>query len=535
MAQEIELKLALAEDAQNNFLRHPLLKQATRRQSFRLINLYYDTPALELRARGIALRLRAQGKVWLQTVKCAGTAAGGLSARPEWETPYVGHFDFATVDDEKVRNWLERPKVKSHIAPIFETNFQRITWFFTPSPGTRIAVMLDRGWIAAAGRREAISEVEIEVIEGDAMHLLDLARTLAERISLAPAPLSKADRGYRLFKQTPVEPVKAAPIPLDAKASPTEAFRLIALSCLDHLQQNHLGAIASEDPEYIHQMRVATRRLRAALRLFGPLLPAGFADPLLEPLRELMTVLGRARDLDVLLAEIAEPVLQALPDEPRLAALVGVITERRFDARQAALRFMRSPRHGSIVLQALATLYEKEKQENVGTGETGCPAAGMKCPEAGTVADQPELVKEAEREEALTLIAFAENRLRRLRKKVLALAAAARIDNPSSLHALRIGIKRLRYALEFFTPLAAPKAMRRMLAHLTSLQNSLGQINDLASAGELLMDCADEDMRLREAVTLIGGWHGPRHQKLLAAVPVGLKHLGNLRLPKFAP
>jgi len=78
--------------------------------------------------------------------------------------------------------------------------------------------------------------------------------------------------------------------------------------------------------------------------------------------------------------------------------------------------------------------------------------------------------------------------------------------------------------------------MRRILDHLASLQDTLGQINDLANAGELLMDCARErsgDPRLREAVTLIGGWHGRRHQKLLAAVPVGLKHLGRLRLPKL--
>jgi CHAD domain-containing protein len=76
--------------------------------------------------------------------------------------------------------------------------------------------------------------------------------------------------------------------------------------------------------------------------------------------------------------------------------------------------------------------------------------------------------------------------------------------------------------------------MCRMLTQLASLQETLGQINDLANAGELLMNCADDDPRLREAVTLIGGWHGPRHQKLLSAVPVGLKHLGKLRLPKFA-
>ncbi|MDP1957474.1 MAG: nucleotidyltransferase domain-containing protein [Rhodocyclaceae bacterium] len=67
----------------------------------------------------------------------------------------------------------------------------------------------------------------------------------------------------------------------------------------------------------------------------------------------------------------------------------------------------------------------------------------------------------------------------------------------------------------------------------SELQDALGQLNDLASAGELLMSCADADPRLREAVTLIGGWHGPRHHKLLKAVPAGLKQLGRLRLPKL--
>ncbi|MBU3908263.1 MAG: CYTH and CHAD domain-containing protein [Gammaproteobacteria bacterium] len=528
MAEEIELKLALPEDAHRKFLRHPLLRKADSKQSFRLTNLYYDTPSLELRKRGIGLRLRAKGGQWLQTVKCAGRAAGGLSARPEWETPYAGHFEFSAIDDEAVSSWLDRPKIKTRLAPIFETNFLRVTWFFTPTPGTRIAVMLDRGWIAAAGQRQAISEVEIELIEGDAMQLFALAHAFAERVPLAPAPLSKADRGCQLFKQVPIAPVKAIALPLDAGAAPAEAFRQIALGCLDHLQRNHLGAIAcnSADPEYVHQMRIATRRLRAAVRLFGPVLPEGFAAQLLQPLRDLMGVLGQARDLDVLFAEIASPVLEALPDEPRLAALVGIITEHRFAARQEALRFMASPRYGSIVLQALATLNELAENVKVGAG-------GMKCPEAGTASAAPA----ANIGTALTLLTFARSRLRRLRKKVLALAAQTRVDNPPSLHALRIDIKRLRYALEFFTPLAAPKAMRRMIAHLTQLQDTLGQINDLASAGELLMDCAREqggDPRLREAVTLIGGWHGPRHHKLLKAVPAGLKQLGRLRLPKLA-
>lgn len=529
MAEEIELKLALPEEAQRNFLRHPLLQQAARKQSYRLTNLYYDTPARELRQRGIALRLREHGGFWLQSVKCAGQRAGGISSRPEWETPYAGHFDFAAIDDPAVRDWLSRPKLLARIAPVFETNFQRTAWTFELPRGTRVELALDRGWIVANGQRQAISEIEIELLAGEAMQLFVMAQALAQRIPLAPAPQSKADRGYRLWQQLPAAPVKAAPIPLAASAAPADAFRTIALACLDHLQQNHLGALAcgNADPEYIHQMRISTRRLRAALRLFGPLLPDSLAAALLPPLSELMAVLGPARDLDVLLAEIAAPVLTALPDEPRLAALVGIITERRFVARQEALRFMRSPRYGGIVLQALMALHEPFESVKVGAGGTATNrhAANLE----KIMGSDTALMGTAR-----TLIEFAQNRLRRLRKKVLTLAGETRIDNPPSLHALRIDIKRLRYALEFFTPLASPKALRNMLLHLTRLQDSLGQINDLASAGELLMSCADADPRLREAVTLIGGWHGPRHHELLKAVPAGLKQLGRPRLPKLS-
>ena len=512
MAEEIELKLALPEEAQRSFLRHPLLRQAAHKQAYRLTNIYYDTPDFALRKRGIALRLRAQGKFWLQSVKCAGDRAGGLSSRPEWETPYPGHFDFSAIDDASVRDWLARPKIASRIAPIFETNFQRIAWTFELVRGTRIELALDRGSIIAGGQREAISEVEIELLAGNPAELFAMAQALAARAPLVPAPLSKADRGYRLFRQQPATPFKATSIPLAATATPVEAFRTIALACLDHLQRNHAGALGSDDAEYIHQMRVATRRLRAALRLFGPLLPEGFADRLLPPLHELLHMLGQARDYDVLHAEIADPVLRALPDEPRLAALVGIITERRFAIRQNALQQLAAPRYGEVVLQTLATLHGLALK--VSAGDTA----------SADLDTAPELPR---------LLDFANDRLQRLRKKTLALAAAANVDNPTSLHALRIGIKRFRYALEFFAPLAARKPMQRLVEHLTALQDALGQINDLANAGALLMDCADADQRLREAVTLIGGWHGPRHQKLLAAVPRGLKRLGKLRLPKL--
>lgn len=492
MVKEVELKLSLPEASQRSFLRHPLLKQAAAKRALRLVNLYYDTPDLQLRQRGIALRLRRQAGAWLQTVKCAGDSAGGLSSRPEWETPYGGQFDFTPVDDEAVRNWLQRPKIASRLIPVFETSFRRTVWDY---PGVQL--MFDRGWIVSSGRREAISELEIELAGDDIARLFELAQALAARAPLFPATFSKAERGYRLFQGHARAPAKATQVALDlAATTPLTAFRAIALACIEQLQANHDGALTSDDPEYIHQMRVATRRLRAATRVFAPLLGEAFLNTLVPPLRELMALLGKVRDLDVLLEEIVTPVTAALATEPRLAALAGVITEHRHRARSDTLHRLAAPAHGQSMLHILAMVTALEDN----------PAA------------PPEPLGE-----------FAHRRLRRLRRKVEQLAAAARPDDPVSLHALRIGVKRLRYALEFFTPAAAGKRRSQLADRLAETQTTLGQLNDLANAGRLLMDSAGDDLALREAVTLIGGWHGPRHAQLMASLPQLINELGHLK------
>jgi adenylate cyclase len=499
MATEIELKLALPEAAQRRFLRHPLLKQTTDKRSLRIVSVYYDTPDLALNRNGIALRLRRQNGAWLQTVKCAGAQGGGLVARPEWETAYTGHFDFAAVDDPAVRKRLERPKLLTALIPVFETNFRRITWAMGG-----VQLMLDRGWIASAGRHEAISELELELAGGDLTELFSLAETLAERQALTPALRSKAERGYRLFQSVPATPARAGDPPLDGKtlasATPQEASRVIAFSCIAQMQGNHAGAVAGEDPEYLHQMRVAVRRLRASLRVFAPVLSPRLATEALPPLRTLMQALGRARDLDVLLDEIVGPVVAALPDEPRLAMLASIIADRCHHARQEAARALQAPAYGHLLLKLTALLHE----DNTSPGSEVPATTGE----------------------------FAYQRLQPQSRKMRKLARAANADDPVSLHTLRIAIKRLRYALEFFAPLAEHKRRRLAVEQLAQMQTILGQLNDLANAGRLLGEYAGSDPQLREAVTLIAGWHGPRHGKLLAQVPALLARLW--RLSKLA-
>ena len=504
MAQQIALKLAVAENRHGALLRHPSLAAATAREQHHLVSIYYDTGRMALRRDGILLRLRKHGASWQQTVKRQEESRGGLTQRPEWQAPYMNHFDFACVDDADLRDWLQRDKIAGRLAAVFETNIRRTVWQLESGTNTRLLAKLDRGWIASSGRRDTISELELQLLSGSIESLYAFALQLAQRQALPPLLLSKAERGYRLFLDTPQRPVKAGDVPINSADTPLAAFRLIALDCMSHLQLNHDGAMSSDDAEYVHQMRVAMRRLRAAMRMFGPVLPAGFAEQLVPPMRELMRALGQARDFDVLMAEIVAPVAVALPDEPRLTDLASAVTNRLYAARADIRQVLRQPGYGQLLLTAGSLLQRAPFIEPPGAGD-----------------------------EAASLLQFADRRLRRLLKKILELADAARVDYPPSLHQLRIGIKRLRYAIEFFGPMIPGKSGAAAIKRLAGLQEELGHLNDLASAGNLLMVCAGHDPHLREAVTLIGGWHGPRHAALLDDIPNKLKLIRGLDLPQL--
>jgi adenylate cyclase len=512
MPEQISLKLAIPESQHAALQRHALMRQSVSREQQQLVSIYYDTHRLALRKNHVLLRLRRHGNAWLQTVKRQIPSHAGLTRRPAWDAPYLNRFDFTSVDDRDLREKLQEFSDAGKLTALFESNLRRTLWRLEPSSGVVMMAKLDRGWIASSGRRSGISELELQLVSGGIDALYVVAEQLGARIALTPETVSKAERGYRLFLNIQPKPVKAGAVAIDTRATPLIAFRQIALDCLGHMHRNHAGAISTSDPEYIHQMRVATRRLRAAMRMFNPVLPPGFADQLTPPLRTLMTTLGRARDLDVLIADIIAPVSAALPDEPRIADLSGVITDRLFRARAEAVGALQKPAYGQLLLLAAALLH--------------CPP--FIGPQEHISAPD---VTDVTKSDAASLHPFAHQRLHRLLKKVQSLARQARIEDPPSLHELRIAIKRLRYAIEFFGPALHGRSATLLVARLAGLQDRLGHLNDLASAGALLMACAGSNALLREAVTLIGGWHGQRHATLLGELPARIAKLKALRLP----
>lgn len=493
MANEIELKLSLSPAAQRRFLALPVLADARSRRESRLVNIYYDTPDLDLHRQAIALRLRKDGHTWLQTVKCGGVSAAGLSSRPEWETPWRGEFDFSPVDAEPVREWLEQPRIRPYLTPAFETNFRRITWVFGADERRQLLLTLDRGWIEAKGRREAICELEIELAGASLEPLFELARSIAAALPVLPATASKAERGYRLFAGTdaaPLKPVRASLPRLDAKLTPRAAFHRVALSCLDHLQANVAGALHQDDPEFVHQARVALRRLRAALGLFRPALPKGMHAIWQTALRQLGQQFGAARNQDVIAESIITPALAALPQDDGLAALARHANGTRNQAHAALNNDACTLRLGQFLVQALADLHN--------------PAF------AASDANHKSLRR------------FSRERMQRLEARVTKLARQAECHprDPDRLHALRIALKRLRYAGEFLHDVY-PTPQRRVAA----LQERLGQLNDLALAGPVLLAYAGTDAERLAAVTRLGEWHGPRYAGLLKGLKKDVRRL----------
>jgi len=202
---ETELKLSLHQQDVPALLAHPLLAAPAKAQ--RLLNTYFDTPALDLKQRRMAVRERLAGDQWLLTVKTAGKSENGLSRRQEWEAPTTpGALDFATlVDDAKLA--ADLMALRSQLQPLFRSDFERHSWVVSYAEA-RVEVALDSGHVTVPGTalNEVILELELELLSGPESALHALANALRQSprgaVALTPSDASKAQRGLALFAQS---------------------------------------------------------------------------------------------------------------------------------------------------------------------------------------------------------------------------------------------------------------------------------------------------------------------------------------------
>lgn len=461
MAQEIELKLRFARRDLPQLLAHPLLKRsAARVQTLR--NTYYDSAELALHERRIAVRLRQKNAATLLTVKSSPPASGGLSMRQEWEeaaTP--GVFDFSLVSDPPLREFLENLRPALH--PIFNTDFERRTWILNEGDA-QIEVAIDLGHIGSShsGKREAgkhgekrsekICEIELELLSGNVAHLFTLCRALQRRVTLIPALPSKAERGYQRFLDTPPVPVFAPPPALAPDADPALALRELLLAQIEHLQRNENGLIRHKDPEYIHQARLALRRLRSALAFFAPLLPPDYLAQFAPRWQKLSRLLGQTRDWDVFLHDTLAPMRRAFPQRSELRALHKLARQEAASGRKRIRQYGNSADYGRLLIDFTAA-----------THALTLPAA-------------------------TDLHAFGLARRLAWHSETQTLAAHTPADRPHPLHRLRRRLKALQFGSELLTACPPPAETSPLpdIRLLKTLLKELGQYNDLAVAQQLL-------------------------------------------------
>lgn len=251
---------------------------------------------------------------------------------------------------------------------------------------------------------------------------------------------------------------------------PMEAMRaddpmvVFAYACLRHelgallAQQPAAGAVL--EPDAIHRMRIATRRLRVALRTFARLLPRKRARKLAKEFRWLGRRLGEVRDLDVYAENFREYVKLVPPEQqPELGGYELHLRRARADARSELDKFFSDPRVTALI-DSLRELLDAAP-----------PPKALRRFESFRVADG------------------AAKYLRKSRRRLLRAGRKVDADTPpEKLHRLRIRAKRLRYELEFFAEVFPE--LEHAVKAAKQLQDLLGEYQDACTASERLRDYA---------------------------------------------
>ena len=490
MPTEVELKLSATPAAWAAVRLHRALTEANagRARSIMIVSRYYDTPALELHQRGIALRLRRRGARWLQTVKGAGDAAAGMHRRTEYEWL----LSRAGLDRAKLAEtpWAELfAKASGRLAAVFTTEVKRTERALKFGDGTRATLSFDQGAIRAGRKRSPLCEIEIELVEGDARRLYDLALALCADIPLTLAHASKADHGYALATSRPPQPIRAGKVALSPDIAAPHALAAIATDCLGQIGGNAEAMRAGRDGEFLHQLRVGIRRTRSLLKLAAHAQDADEIASIDRGLVALSQVFGPARDWEVFTAGTLAAI----------APYVDVQERRGFQRLRLRAsrkrRFHRAAMQGEAGSQRFTCLLLA-----LGRFRIGLELAARDPPAAALARDA---------------LGASERRLRKRAKRLREADAAAR-------HRVRVAAKKLRYAAEFLAPLFRHAGANAYIDALSSLQGSLGYLNDMTAAARLvdeLLATARNDIELSRAAGIVRGWTAAMSARELERLP----------------
>lgn len=484
--REIELKLTLAPEHAQAILAHPLLREGFARGRVKTLRaVYFDTPDARLRRGGFVLRLRrgedaGEGEA-RQTLKTAAGAAAGLFRRGEWEWTIAGEApDLGALAETPAAAIVAEPGFAERLAPAFTVESTRRATTLADEDA-RIEIVVDEGVVRGADAEAAFCEIELELKQGKPRDLFRVARALAADAPLRLGFEAKSDRGHALAARAAHADRAGGGVgKFEAGLAPAmnvrEAFQAIARACLRQLAANEEALARGPTAGAIHQMRVAIRRLRAAMSLFRKAVDDKERTAVAEGLRRVARSLGEARDLDVFIANEIDPMREKRPDDADAERLAAHFARQRDAAYAQAREAIDGAPHRLAALDALAWV------------ETGRWRKNAAC-------DDPAF------DFAAKTLARRSDAIRKRARRLSSLSVEER-------HALRIAVKKLRYAAEFFAPLFSAderggKRAARFVKALAALQDRLGELNDAATAISLTGSLDRNDAAQMRAARLI--------------------------------
>jgi len=462
---ETELKLALPGNEPAELLRRlsnaAVLKRRKPVQQ-QLYSIYFDTPEQLLAQHEVALRVRRIEQVgaphWVQTLKTGKRGHSALSRRGEWESPVAGPaLEYAALPTTAWARLDPDGKVQATLGPCFETDFNRTIWLVRRRDGSAVEVALDIGHVASGDNKTAICELELELKAGPATALFDIALQIAATVLVLPLAMSKAQRGFALATGAVDAPVPANPPRLRADASLRDTARTVLREMFGQFTANLAAMRGSDDPEIVHQTRVAWRRFKSARRLFKPVL-ATMATPDWKALDPLLAFLGELRDLDVAHTETLPPLRDAYVAQDAVHAstwdtMLLSLAQARDMQRTSVRCALEQPSVGLCLLQT--TLWLE-----------------LPPPEPDTAGNEPALRR------------WADRRTRRLHERLK--LASNHASDAQSLHNVRLLAKRTRYSIDALRGMLPRHTVRKWYRQAVSLQKKIGADRDLDQAIALL-------------------------------------------------
>jgi inorganic triphosphatase YgiF len=554
-SRELELCFAVP-TSQLDALRRALDGRSGAARTVRLQARYFDTPTAHLAAAGMALRVRREGRRWVQTLK---TAEPGELARREFDVLRSdGSLDLEALSTTPASRVLARagvvPAEALHV--VYETSIRRRVRALRVK-GATVELALDEGAIVAGGHRMRVREIEFELVRGEPQALFELAALWQRRFGLTVEPRSKAERGHALLGGGTVEPPrKAAPVALQKAMSPVRALRAVAMECAEQVQHNAAALVgAGGHEEHVHQLRVGLRRLRSAWRFFAPWTPP-LPEGLAEGAQSLFARLGVSRDAAVQAGDLWPRLVAAgMPDHGQAAgAGHGASDQARAEAASLARSIAEDPEVQAWMLSLLGWIERLEDvpaawpapsagagSRGVREGEPQVAPAGDRtlaeqaatdaargagpvpgdAVEGGTLALGGDVAEGGATTEPPSLRELLRRRLGRWHRSVAIGGEPFLALELEQQHALRKRAKRLRYATEFCAALLDPKPLRLYLKRLGRLQDDLGELNDLAVASSRLADSKAAD----PAAWFARGWIAARVEAVRGDAAAALDRL----------